>query len=164
MLISIKTIKNFFSKIDYPDNLINGCWTWTASTGLNGYGQFHVQRKHISAHRFSYVLFSGKIPKGKILLHSCDQPSCVNPFHLKPGTHKDNTQDMLSKGRSNPAFGENSGRAKLTDKQIQEIRAKYKPGKNQWDKDSYPIVKLAKEYGAGPATIHSIILGKTRVQ
>lgn len=80
----------------------NGCWEWNGPTNENGYGTF-TSKKHkmekVRAHRVVYELFVGKIPDGMHLCHHCDNPPCVNPEHLFPGTRKDNMSDMVSKRR-----------------------------------------------------------------
>ncbi len=99
-----------------------GCWLWTASTAGRGYGQLRVPgtRRNVYAHRFSYELFKGPIPRGMQLLHSCDNPGCVNPEHLSIGTCKDNLQDMKSKGRH--LRGERNARAVLAPGQVEAIK------------------------------------------
>jgi len=78
------------------------CWEWQAGTNNIGYGMIRDGDKMRTAHRVSYEEhFNTVIPKGMCVLHSCDNPKCVNPNHLKVGTHKDNTQDMIRKGRTN---------------------------------------------------------------
>lgn len=94
----------------------SGCWLWTASTTRDGYGKIGHIGKTIAAHRAAWMLYKGKIPKGKCVLHRCDVRLCVNPEHLFLGTKKANTRDMLFKGRH--------GRKKLTKEMIAEIRAK----------------------------------------
>lgn len=59
---------------------------------------------------------------GGVVLHSCDNPRCINPEHLSLGTHKDNTQDMLRKNRNRPPRGESNGNRKLTAAEVEEIR------------------------------------------
>lgn len=80
-------------------SIINGqrseCWVWIAGLYPDGYGQFRQQR----AHRVSWGLHKGKIPKGKFICHHCDNPSCVRPSHLFVGTHQDNMEDRNRKGR-----------------------------------------------------------------
>lgn len=99
-----------------------GCWIWTASTAGKGYGQLRIPgtRKNVYAHRYSYELYRGPIPKGAQLLHSCDNPRCVNPDHLTPGSAKDNAVDMRDKGRH--LFGERNEKAKLTEKEVEAIK------------------------------------------
>lgn len=79
------------------------CWEWQA--GINsqtGYGHCRVGEgttKEGAAHRVAYRLAKGKIPDGLWILHSCHNRRCVNPAHLRAGTPKENTQDMISSGR-----------------------------------------------------------------
>jgi len=79
-----------------------GCWLWTASKNASGYGQFMPSVPNPSpmlAHRASWELHNGPVPDGACVLHRCDVRHCVNPAHLFLGTKRDNTQDMLFKGR-----------------------------------------------------------------
>lgn len=91
---------NFFKKIKIKKDY---CWDWTGAKGTGGYGMFAVFRKgkmrNFKASRVSYFLFNKKDPKSKIVCHSCDNPSCVNPWHLFLGSHKDNTRDCVNKNR-----------------------------------------------------------------
>lgn len=89
--------QRFWSKVRIGD----GCWEWTASTHKFGYGQLFVEWKArpLQAHRVSWELHFGEIPKGKHVLHKCDNPLCVRPDHLFLGTHEDNLSDMNRKGR-----------------------------------------------------------------
>lgn len=87
-------IENFWSKV----NKTSTCWEWSASCS-NGYGSCSFQGKPWRAHRLSYTLTYGEIPSGMLVCHKCDNPACVNPEHLFLGSHKDNFQDMVAKGR-----------------------------------------------------------------
>lgn len=74
----------------------SGCWEYTGTLNHKGYGEIceggaHGRTKR--AHRVSYELFVGPIPTGKLIRHSCHNPPCVNPDHLKPGTHLENMKD-----------------------------------------------------------------------
>lgn len=106
------------------------CWLWTAHTNNKGYGMIGIKtdgRFHKAlSHRVSWELQNGPIPKGMKILHRCDTPRCVNPAHLFVGTMKDNTDDMVAKGRS--ARGEMHGNNKLSANDVRMIRATYADG------------------------------------
>jgi len=78
-----------------------GCWEWLGNKNQKGYGIVSKDNKLKRAHRISYEQHFGAVPKGKMLAHFCDNPSCVNPMHLAPATAKENTADMIHKGRAN---------------------------------------------------------------
>ena len=75
------------------------CWLWTAAASSTGYGQMKYWKKICGAHRLAYLFSIGPIPEGLVVMHSCDNPACVNPAHLSVGTHKDNIEDRDRKGR-----------------------------------------------------------------
>lgn len=75
-----------------------GCWEWLKTKNQDGYGRVKRFGKLESAHRVSYELYKGPIG-GLHVLHSCDNPSCVNPEHLRLGTHKENQEEKARKGR-----------------------------------------------------------------
>lgn len=128
------------------------CWNWTGGTNKAGYGRISVKPKVFLAHRVSYEIHKGKIRKGLFVLHSCDNPKCVNPKHLWLGTYQDNCDDMYKKGRA--VLGEDRSQAKLTNEQANQIRMLYKT----W---GYSHRKLAKEYKVSSAAIFNIIHRKT---
>ena len=99
-----------------------GCWLWTAST-IRGYGQIRNGHKTLKAHRVAYERAYGPVPDGMCVCHRCDVPACVNPAHLFLGTYADNNQDRSQKGRTARQRGEAHGMARLTEKQIAEIRS-----------------------------------------
>lgn len=67
-----------------------GCWLWTGTTNALGYGRVTMAGQSMAAHRASFVAFRGPIPAGLELDHLCRNPSCVNPAHLEPVTHRTN--------------------------------------------------------------------------
>ena len=124
-MIEQKYIDRFWTKVDKSID----CWTWTAGKMPTGYGMFNVNGKNYGAHRISVVL-DGRDPTGYVVMHTCDNPSCVRPDHLIVATQKDNMIDMSKKGRShtNQARGIDSGRHKLTEEEVIEIRRLYSIG------------------------------------
>lgn len=131
------------------------CWLWTGATTKFGHGVMNSgapKYRTLRAHRVSWELHNGPIPKGKCVLHRCDVPACVNPSHLFVGTRGDNNQDMADKGRANgPQFrGESHPAAKLTEEDVRSIRAEYKATK--------PALRvLGEKYGVSLQTIFRII-------
>lgn len=80
---------------------INDCWVWKGAKTFNGYGRVSVAgRGTLRIHRYSFEVTNGDIPRGMLVLHSCDNRLCFNPKHLFLGTYKDNSEDMKTKGRS----------------------------------------------------------------
>ncbi len=77
------------------------CWHWMAGKkGCGGYGGFYAAGVDTYAHRVAWQIANGHIPAGLLILHKCDNPSCVNPDHLYAGTQKDNVRDKLERYRS----------------------------------------------------------------
>lgn len=146
----IPTIERFQNKVKKTKY----CWLWTSYLDKCGYGHFKLNQKTEQAHRVSYRLYVGEIPEGMCVCHKCDTPDCVNPNHLFIGTQLDNVEDREKKGRGGRADGEKAGSAKLTDKEVLEIRRKYKPYK-------YQAKTLAEEYGVRLRTIRKILCRKT---
>lgn len=76
------------------------CWPWTGATHGNGYGRIRAGRRVRPAHQVAWEIENGKpFPPGAYGCHRCDNPICVNPAHIWPGTHSENIQDAVRKGR-----------------------------------------------------------------
>jgi hypothetical protein len=121
------------------------CWEWYGHKDDNGYGRF----SDFLAHRIAYYLWFNKDPLKAAVCHTCDNPSCCNPYHLWLGTNKDNTADKVHKNRQ--AKGVNL-RAKLTE---DDVRAILSIGYTQ------TLEKTAAQFGVNHRTISAILLGKT---
>jgi hypothetical protein len=115
-----KDIIRFWSKVKKSSTDNNNCWIWIGALNEKGYGRFKLGRKMIKAHRFIMSVYNSFPTPDIQVLHTCDNPSCVNPSHLFFGTNNDNMQDKKYKGRG--TIGEKNPGAKLTERDIISIR------------------------------------------
>lgn len=92
----------FWEHVDRRDE--DECWEWKGAHDGRGYGQIAVGAgvAPLKAHRLSWEIHNGRIPDGLVVCHSCDNPSCVNPAHLSPGTQQENMVQASERGRLNP--------------------------------------------------------------
>jgi hypothetical protein len=136
------------------------CWPWIGAKSKKGYGVIGIKHRVYRVNRIvCWFRDSGSIslratPNGhdrKIALHSCDNPTCCNPKHLSVGLPKDNTQDMIKKGRRACTKGEMGGSAKLSHEDVQRIRETRLFGAKQKD--------LAAIYGVSGPTISTTQTG-----
>ncbi len=139
-----------FSRQDFYDLLEpNGeCLEWTGSCIPKGYGATWAYGKMWYTHRLALHL-EGIDTSGHMVLHSCDNPRCCNPEHMRLGTHQENMRDMRSRGRQ--SRGEHRPAAKLTEQDILDIRAI--SGMSQR--------AIADQYGVTPTAINLIINRKS---
>ena len=137
--------EKFWSRVNKTDS----CWLWTGCIGYSGYGLL-TTRVPIRAHRFSWELHNNKIPDNLHVCHKCDVRHCVNPEHLFLGTHKDNMNDMISKGRLVPVSksGEEHIFSKLTENSVIEIKKMLNDGET--------CVSISKKYHVSPTCISRI--------
>jgi hypothetical protein len=96
----------FWNKVSPEPN--SGCWLWTGSVNEKGYGDIWHGWSLVRAHRLSYERLVADFPREWLICHRCDNPSCVNPAHLAPGTSAQNTADMMAKGRHVSGFSRKS--------------------------------------------------------
>lgn len=157
---SATDIARFWSKVNvarYP----NQCWEWTAGRDKEGYGRFgHRKSGEVLSHRIAWEIVNDKLAGDLKVLHSCDNPSCVNPKHLFLGTQADNVADMIRKGRgatteqrSIPKRGDKNHSRKLSSEKVVYIRQRYAAG-------GITQKQLALEMGVSKATIGLIITRK----
>jgi hypothetical protein len=124
----------------------SGCWEWLGYGTADNRPRIKIGRVSHVAARASYLIFVGKIPRGKVICHTCDNPLCVNPAHLKPGTHKENLWDATLKARVR-------GRYKLDAEKVASIKALLAQGSKQ--------SALATSFGVSFQTISAIAAGRT---
>ncbi len=148
-----ETLTRFLDKIEI--NQETCCWIWTSALFKKGYGLFQLRGKSVGAHRVSYEHFIGPIPEGLFVLHNCpcgDNPSCVNPNHLKLGDAQDNMDDMFAKGRAIKLSKDQHPMAKLSSDDVLDIKELYSQGFTQ--------LEIADFYGVHRTHIGKILAGK----
>lgn len=147
-LIQDKSIARFWRsmRIAGPDE----CWPWLGKINVRGYGATKMMGRNVGAHRIALAFATERLPgPSEFALHSCDNPICCNPHHLRWGTHAENMRDMEVRGRHRwgtaRRTGEANPRAKLTWGAVAEIR-----------RSSSTTRDLAQTYGVGQTTILDI--------
>lgn len=138
--------RDFWSRVDCSGS----CWTWLGCVGGDGYGHVRHNGKISAAHRVAFELATGQRPSGHIL-HSCDNPLCVNPMHLREGTHLENMKECASRARNRTSRPGN-GYRKLADSDVCDIRARFSSGETNKS-------ALAREYGVTAPRIRQLIHG-----
>lgn len=129
----------------------NECWEWQGPRNDDNYGRLNFYGRVRGAHRYSYELHFGPIPKGFQVLHRCDNPSCVNPNHLFLGKPADNAADKVAKGRH--PRGEDCVRAKLTEEIVREIFRLREQGALQSE--------IAEKLGTSQKNVSSVLRRKS---
>ena len=135
---------------------VDGCWNWAGNTGGKGYGRIGAGGrggKYLLAHRVSYEIHHGAIAPGMVVMHKCDNPSCVNPDHLRLGTTAENVKDAYEKRRKVSPFklGADHHGSVLTEAKVRFIR----------DNPALPLRHLAALCGCASTTVSQVRSGKT---
>ena len=145
MRIDLYDIARFFSRVEVKKQ--PNCWVYKGSVKYDGYPSFSLNGKSVGGHRFCYMVFHGPIAEDLVVRHRCDNPRCVNPYHLETGTQQDNMRDKFVRGRT--AKGTSNGNAKLTEDDVRKI---VEDKRYYWE--------IAKDYGVHSDSIKNIKTGK----
>lgn len=149
----------FWSRVDQSRG-DDECWPWLGRRGgRDGRGLFDFSNRTIYAHRAAWFFTFGQWPTPQAN-HTCDNPLCCNPAHLYQGTQRDNIADRERRGRTAIQSGDRNHNARLTQEQVIEIRATYRPG----SRGPYGAGYLARRHGVHRHTIQLIGRGQTWVE
>ena len=127
----------------------SNCIEWQMSTNQYGYGRIQVGGKVQQVTRVVLKLVTNNDGNNLLALHSCDNPPCINPDHLRWGTQLDNMQDAVNRNRKPDSAGELNGRAILTEKDVFYLRSLPKPN----------VSEIAKHYGVSYNAIYRLLKG-----
>lgn len=151
--------RRFFPRVNKNGPVIKPdlgpCWEWTASLDANGYGQLSSGKRPaipLKAHRISWEIYRGPIPDGMCVLHSCDNPKCANPSHLRLGTQTENMVDKVERGRH--YHGERCHLSKISSRTAGLIFAEAHAGRKTHQ-------SIADSFGVSRATVGDIKRGKS---
>lgn len=159
------TQEGFWSRTSRDSAIGDACWMWTRAKYKTGYGKLYYAKSVTYAHRVAWELWHGAVPTDMYVCHRCDVKACCRPDHLFLGTHDDNMADALLKGRF--ASGARNGRHtkpecqpsrigelcpahKLTRSQVEQMRARYVPGKVTFD-------EIAADFGVSRTTARNAV-------
>lgn len=147
--LAIDSPARFWSFVERASG--DACWEWNGSKTRFGYGLFSFGSRNVLAHRYAYALQYGEIQDdgpghhGWVVMHNCDNPSCVNPAHLSLGTNAENAQQMHDRGRRVMPAGESHHNARFTEDDVRRIR-----------NDPRAHSTVAREWQTSAAEIHYI--------
>ena len=137
----------------------DGCLDWPRARNNRGYGQIRRGDRCLLTHRVAWEYANGPIPDGLAILHRCDRPACYEPTHLFVGSLRDNTQDMVRKGRQwlqkapeRALRGEAHWNAVLDDEKVRDIRRRRENGET--------LKAIADVYGIHLSSVWLIVKRK----
>ena len=141
----------FWAKVQKGD----GCWEWQGSRQKRGYGLFRIKGRLHKAHRAALMMSGVEVPDDLCVLHSCDNPPCCNPAHLRLGTKGENNTERHAKGRTVvPAHGkgERYWASKLTEDKVRQIRA--------WRSEGLTYAEIGRRAGISASHIREVVKGQ----
>jgi hypothetical protein len=153
----LRTRYYFWSKVDRrgPDE----CWPWLGSMGGGGTSPRprlkSYEGKVLNAHRVAWEIHNNEMLGERVARHTCDNPSCVNPHHILPGTRADNVQDAKDRGRYTGMREKMTAPTKLTEDDVAAIRLLADMGETQ--------IGIARHFGVSDRAIRCILKGETWV-
>jgi hypothetical protein len=127
--LGAQRLERFWAKVAIGNS--GDCWNWTASLTSSGYGRFKLcSYEMVTASRVALIAHTGDEPVGLMVLHTCDNAACCNPGHLYFGTHQDNMDDKVARGRcrSGDQAGFHNPRAKLSPEQLALVIERLRSG------------------------------------
>lgn len=152
--LSPEKVELFLSRVNRAGGP-SACWPWLGATDTHGYGVFGVgghRTVALKAHRVAIVVASGvPLAHGDHVLHSCDNPPCCNPAHLRVANHAENMRDAVARNRHRR--GTAHADAKLTEESVRSIRAERAAGST--------LRGLAAKYGVRHGTLTAMLAGRT---
>lgn len=151
MELTLFDLERFWSYVGKAGK--DDCWLWKGGITKSGYGAFDLRGRTLGAHRLALTLTCGPLGPDIQACHRCDVRACCNPNHLFAGTARDNTRDMIEKGRKHSKVGDRHHMARLTDAKVTEIRRRRAAGE--------PGSALAKEYGVSHQAVCDLVARRT---
>lgn len=149
IVLTEKELASFWSKVTKSD----GCWIWNGYKNQDGYGRMVVNERLVMTHRIAFAIHHEQ-PLKRLILHSCDNPACVNPSHLSVGSQKENVADMDAKRRRYISKGEEIHCAKLTDEMVLKIR-------HLKEASNIRVAAISRMFNVSHRTIRLVILRET---
>lgn len=154
------TPESFWKRVDVKKDDV--CWNWKGAKNNSGYGTLKYQGVSVSAHRLAFKLCGNDVPlvnpmkhnEKQFVLHSCDNPACCNPKHLRLGTHQENMQEAHARNRIHHKNGTDHIQSVLTANQQTEIKLKFLKGSTQKE--------LSIEYSVSKGTIYNALNRPTK--
>lgn len=150
MNLQMRDVEKFLARVDRSAGR-EACWLWTGAKTALGYGQMYTREgKMVKAHRVALAVANDRAPELDVL-HSCDNPTCVNPAHLREGTHQDNMNDKVS--RSRQVRGVRQVKARLSPDIVVSIRSAHAAGES--------LSALARRHKVGISTVFGVVHRET---
>lgn len=152
MNVPLKSWKRIWSKVLIPEDYKNDCWPWLKGKDKDGYGVTSLFNKFTRTHRFAYEFYNGPIPLGMCVCHKCNNPPCMNPYHLYLDTNSGNTEYKTKCGRQTKGSEVNT--SILNEEDIEFILMNIMIGKYN------NIFQIAKLYDVTRDCVYDMISGK----